>query len=192
MLSGAVLELVHGQSEDVAFETRADVNLAECVGMAKRKTGALFGCACALGASFGGGSREQVEHLRGFGEQFGLAFQLVDDLLGIWGDPAVTGKPTYSDLHNRKKSLPVVAALTSSTPAGRELSTFYDRDQPLSRQDVVHAAELIDAAGGRAWSHAQVDDLMEQALRHLWSAGPTAQAAAELSALTWLITRREH
>jgi geranylgeranyl diphosphate synthase type I len=192
MLTAAVLKMIHGQSEDVAFETRADVDLVECVGMAEKKTGALLGCACALGASFGGGSREQVEHLRGFGEELGLAFQLVDDLLGIWGDPAVTGKPAYSDLHNRKKSLPVVAALTSPTPVGRELSTLYHHDQPLSGNDVVHAAELIDAAGGRAWSQAQVDDRMEQALRHLWLAGPTAQAAAELDALTRLIIRRDH
>jgi geranylgeranyl diphosphate synthase, type I len=192
MLSTAVLEMVHGQSEDVAFEARADVDLAECLDMAERKTGALLGCACALGASFGGGSEEQVQHLRSFGEQIGLAFQLVDDLLGIWGDPTVTGKPAYSDLHNRKKSLPVVAALTCSAPAGRELCSLYRRSQPLSEDDVVHAAELIDAAGGRTWSQAHVDDLMEQALRHLQSARPKAQAAAELSALTRLITHRDH
>lgn len=191
MLSAAVLDLVDGQSADVAFEERADVDLAECRGMAENKTGALLGCACALGASFGGGSREQIEHLRGFGKHLGLAFQLVDDLLGIWGDPAVTGKPIYSDLQTRKKSLPVVAALTSDTPAGRELATFYHRDQPLSAADLVHAAKLIDTAGARGWSQAQADDLLAQALGHLRSAGPTAQAAAALGALARLATRRD-
>lgn len=214
MLSAAVLDLVNGQSADLAFEERADVDLPECLRMAEGKTGALLGCACALGASFGGGSPEQVEYLRGFGKHLGLAFQLVDDLLGIWGDPAVTGKPVYSDLHERKKSLPVVAALTSGTPAGRELAALYHRDQPLSSTDLVHAAELIDIAGARAWSQVQADDLLAHALRHLRSAllprpgtgadvpqerqagrssaDPTARAAAELGALARLATHRDH
>ncbi|MGH3924256.1 MAG: polyprenyl synthetase family protein, partial [Pseudonocardiaceae bacterium] len=160
MLSAAVQDLVEGQSVDLALERRAEVQLAECERMADQKTGALMRCACAVGASFGGGSPEQIRCLRGFGEHLGLAFQHVDDLLGIWGDPAVTGKPVYSDLRSRKKSLPVVSALTSGTLAGLELATLYHRDQPLSDVDLVHAAELIDIAGGRAWSQVQVDGLL--------------------------------
>ncbi|MGH3868812.1 MAG: family 2 encapsulin nanocompartment cargo protein polyprenyl transferase [Pseudonocardiaceae bacterium] len=195
MLSTAVQDLVDGQCADLAFEQRTQVELAECLRMAKGKTGALMGCACAVGACFGGGSSKQVEHFRDFGEHLGLAFQHVDDLLGIWGDPAVTGKPVYSDLHSRKKSLPVVAALTSDTPAGRELAALYHRDQSLSGSDVVHAAELIDVAGGRAWSQTQVEDLLTQAMRDLMSASPTvpaARAAQELSALARLVTHRDH
>lgn len=192
MLSAAVLDLLDGQSADVAFEKRADVGLPECLSMAEGKTGALLGCACALAALFGGGSPEQVEHPRGFGQRLGLAFQFVDDLLGIWGDPAVTGKPVYSDLRNRKKSLPVVAALTSGTPAGRELAELYHRDQSLSGTDLAHAAELVSIAGGRTWSQAQADDLLARALRHLRSAAPAARAAGELGALAHLATRRDH
>jgi geranylgeranyl diphosphate synthase type I len=192
MLSAAVLDLVDGQSADLAFEERADVGLPECLSMTEGKTGALLGCACALGALFGGSHPEQIEHLRSFGEHLGLAFQHVDDLLGIWGDPAVTGKPVYSDLHNRKKSLPVVAALTSGTPAGRELATLYHRGKPLSGTDLIHAAELVDIAGARTWSQAQADDLLAQALRQLRSAGLTARAAAELGALARLAIRRDH
>ncbi len=192
MLSAAVLDLVHGQSADLAFEQRAHVDLSECVSMNQAKTAALLGCTCAVGALFGGGNPEQIELLRSFGEHLGLAFQHVDDLLGIWGDPILTGKPVYSDLRNRKKSLPVVAALTSGAPAGRELAALYHRDQPLSDAELVHAAELIDMAGGRAWSQAQADDLLAGALRQLRLAGPTAQAAAELSALARLATHRDH
>ncbi|MGH8905413.1 MAG: polyprenyl synthetase family protein [Egibacteraceae bacterium] len=192
MLSAAVQNLNDGQSVDIAFEERADVDLPEVLHMSEAKTGALLGCACALGASFGGGSPEQVEGLRHFGERLGLAFQHVDDLLGIWGDPSVTGKLVYSDLVNRKKSLPVVAALTSGTRAGRELAALYHRDRPLSGAELVHAAELIDVAGGRAWSRSQADGLLAEALRHLRLCGPTARAAAELSALARLATRRDH
>jgi geranylgeranyl diphosphate synthase, type I len=192
MLAAAVQDLFEGQDTDLSFEQRVEVELAECVQMAEGKTAALIGCACALGAVFGGGRQGQVAHLQGFGKHLGLAFQYVDDLLGIWGDPAVTGKPVHSDLGSRKKSFPVVAALTSHTPAGRELVTLYHRDQPLSGTDAAHAAELIDAAGGRAWSQAQADELVAQAMRELHCASPSPRAAAELGALARLATHRDH
>jgi geranylgeranyl diphosphate synthase type I len=192
LVSTAVQALVDGQSLDVEFEDRDDVGLGECVEMARRKTAALIGCASAVGALFGGGRPGQVEHMHDFGTELGLAFQLVDDLLGIWGDPAVTGKPVHSDLHNRKKSLPVVRALTSGTAAGRELHALYHGDQPLTAAEVVRAAELIDQAGGRAWSQAQADDRLARAIQCLRSVDPDARAAAELVALAQLATRRDH
>jgi geranylgeranyl diphosphate synthase, type I len=123
-------------------------------------------------------------------DRIGRADRLMQQCL--WGDPALTGKPVYSDLHSRKKSLPVVAALTSSTPAGRELAALYHRDQSLSGSDLVRAAELIDVAGGRAWSQTQADELLTQAMRDLTSANPTARAAQELAALARLATHRDH
>lgn len=191
MLSTAVLDLINGQRADLDFESRQDVDLAECVHMTEGKTGALLGCACALGAAFGGGSG-QVESLRAFGRSFGMAFQHVDDLLGIWGNPEVTGKPIYSDLRSRKKSLPVVAALRSGTTAGRELATLYVRDGPLSDVDLVRAAELVDAAGGRGWSQRQADDLLARALSELHSADLARRPAAELAALAQFATQRNH
>ncbi|GAA0502967.1 family 2 encapsulin nanocompartment cargo protein polyprenyl transferase [Saccharopolyspora thermophila] len=191
-LHTAVLNLINGQVADLAFEDRRSVDLAECQRMARDKTGALLGCACALGAMFGGGSAEQVARLRGFGERLGLAFQHVDDLLGIWGDPAVTGKPVFSDLRTRKKTLPVVSALTSGTSAGRRLAAIYLRNQPLSGSDLAHAAELIELAGGRTWSQNQADELLAAALGDLRRADPGPRGAEELSALAQLVTCRDH
>lgn len=192
ILSAALQDLVEGQCADLDFEQRHQVGLAECVSMAKKKTGALIECACAVGALFGGGDAERVERLRGFGAHLGLAFQHVDDLLGIWGDPAVTGKPVYADLRSRKKSLPVVAALASGLPAGPKLAELYRRDQPLSDIELGHAAELIEIAGGRAWSQIQADDLLARAMRELDSASPAPRAAAELDAVARLATHRDH
>jgi geranylgeranyl diphosphate synthase, type I len=190
-LSAAVQDLVGGQSADITFEDRMDVDLPECLRMAEGKTGALLGGACGLGALFGGHPDLSVP-LRTFGERLGLAFQLVDDLLGIWGDPETTGKPVYADLRRRKKSLPVVAALTSGTAAGDELAALYHREVPLSDEELLRAAELIEQAEGRTWCRRKADDLLAEAVRALRSATPTERAGNELTTLARLITQRDH
>lgn len=192
MLSATVLDLVDGQQADVAFEARAQVDVAECVAMTQKKTGALLGCATALGATVAGAHPDRVAHLRAFGECLGVAFQHVDDVLGIWGDPAVTGKPAYADLYRRKKSLPVVAALASGCPAGRELAELYHREQPLSAAELARAADLVERAGGLAWSQDQAAELLAKALGQLDAARPAARPGAELGALAHLVTHRDH
>ena len=191
MLSAAVQELVDGQSADMDFEQRDIVEPAECQTMAAHKTAALIGCSCALGALFGGASDAGVQRLRTFGEHLGLAFQHVDDLLGIWGDAEVTGKPVYSDLRNRKKSLPVVFAMASDSAAGRELVALYGRPGQLSDDEVARAASLVADAGGRDWSQAEADKLLAHALDQLDHADHGI-AATELAALARLVTRRDH
>jgi geranylgeranyl diphosphate synthase type I len=191
MLSAAMLGLCDGQTEDLAFERRTDVGLAECFGMVERKTALLMGCACAAGAAFGGGEPLQVARLRSVGRHLGFAFQLVDDLLGIWGDPARTGKPVYSDLRSRKKTLPVVAALTSGTVAGRELADLYRTEGALSGGDLGRAAELIEGAGVREWSENQLQGFVSRALRDLEGAGAAAGPAEELRALALLMARTD-
>lgn len=191
MLSTTVQELVDGQSSDLAFEARGEVTLAECMDMARMKTGALLGCACALGELFATADAQQIAHARAFGERLGLAFQLVDDMLGIWGDPAVTGKAIHSDISARKKSLPVVAALTSDTPAGRELAELYGRGEPLTPDDVATAAALVSDSGGRAWSEQEAATQLAGALESLHAAGASGPAAAELEALARMVTTRD-
>ncbi|MFB9903609.1 family 2 encapsulin nanocompartment cargo protein polyprenyl transferase [Allokutzneria oryzae] len=192
VLSTAVINLVDGQNKDLAFENRHDVELPECIGMAERKTGALLGSSCALGAMFGDGSPRQVALLRGFGDHLGLAFQLADDLLGIWGDPARTGKPAHSDLTNGKKSLPVVAALNSGTPAAEELAALYLREEPLSEAERARAAELVELAGGRQWTRDQAEQLTNRAFAELAATTPAARPAAELRSLGTLVVTRDH
>ncbi len=105
-LSTAVQRLIAGQGEDLAFEERGDVTLPECIEMAGDKTAALMACACTIGAVHVGAPPELAMGLAEFGGHVGLAFQLTDDLLGIWGATEVTGKPVMADLRARKKSLP--------------------------------------------------------------------------------------
>lgn len=190
-LSAAVQDLVDGQCTDMEFEQRSTVDLAECEAMAMGKTAALIGGSCALGALFGHATPDQVGHLRTFGEQLGLAFQHVDDLLGIWGKPKITGKSVFSDLRNRKKSLPVVAALVSNTPAGAELAKLYQRSVPSNENELRRAADLVEQAGGRTWSQSQADELTARATTRLDALGQSP-AATELADLARLITHRDH
>lgn len=191
LLSHAVVDMIDGQAADLSFEKRAEVGLAEYFDMAEGKTGALFGCACALGASFAGGRAAQAERLCAFGIRLGVAFQIVDDLLGIWGDPVMTGKPMYSDLRNRKKSLPVVAALTSGTAAGRELSALYACERTLSGPQLVRVAELVEHSGARTWSVTRVSELLTEALEHLDAAAPAEPARTKVLALARLLVNRD-
>jgi geranylgeranyl diphosphate synthase, type I len=192
VLAGAVQELCEGQSADLAFEKRTDVTLARCLAMAEGKTGALLGAACQLGALAAGAGTDEAGWYRAFGRHLGLAFQLIDDLLGIWGDPKVTGKPAGSDLTSRKKSLPVVAALTSATQAGEHLARLYGRDGDLDERAITRAAHLIGAAGGRAWAQAEAEQRTKAALQALAHARPDPGGAGDLEELAALMTRRDH
>jgi geranylgeranyl diphosphate synthase type I len=191
VLADSVQSLIDGQSLDLTFEKRTDVSLAECQLMAEKKSASLLRAACVLGGLYGGGEPEQIEHLGGFGARLGLAFQLVDDLLGIWGDPAVTGKPVYSDLRSRKKSLPIVAALISPGVAGRQLAEMYHSGRPMTQPSLIRAAELVQEAGGRRWALEQADEQLGKALNHLRHAGLDATRTTELVALAHLVTRRD-
>jgi geranylgeranyl diphosphate synthase type I len=190
-LSAALGDLVRGQADDLLFAARPwtgpeRVRPAEYRAMAEQKTGALLGCAAALGALLGGGPPPVVAALDRAGRRLGLAFQIVDDVLGIWGDPEVTGKPVHGDLRERKKTLPVLAALDSPSPEARRLAALL-----TSGADPQEAAVLVEAAGGRAAA-------LDEARRHIAAAevalaeaplqGP---AADELRALSAFLVRRD-
>jgi geranylgeranyl diphosphate synthase, type I len=192
LLCQALSEIVRGQSSDIAFQQRNDVSLAESVAMVSGKTAALLGCACALGGLLAGAESSRVRHLQQFGYHLGVAFQAVDDLLGIWGDPQATGKPAHSDLRAAKKSLPVVAALTSRTAAGRELCSLYLGADPLDEANLERAVSLIEQAGGRAWTHEEAARQLDTALSCLAAAAPDPQAVRRLAAISHLMTHRSH
>jgi geranylgeranyl diphosphate synthase type I len=147
-LAGATAAMIEGQVDDMTFESRIDVGLDACITMEARKTGAILACAASIGAELAGAPAPVVDALDDYGLHLGLSFQAVDDLLGIWGDPAVTGKPANSDLTTAKKSLPVVAALQAEDPASLELRGLL-ATPGLDEEQRRHAAALIETCGGR-------------------------------------------
>ncbi|MFE2726153.1 polyprenyl synthetase family protein [Kitasatospora sp. NPDC059327] len=193
-LLDTLIQLMTGEGLDVLFEAEPRVGLAECLEMVSGKTASLISCACRLGALYGGGGPEQVETLAAFGHDLGMAFQLVDDLLGIWGDEAVTGKPVFADLRARKLSVPVVAAMASRTTAGDELARRYALATGPGRAGEAELARLVEEAGGRRWTverAAAHADRARRRLRDLADApGPLPGAVADLDALRELVVNR--
>ncbi|MFG2122504.1 polyprenyl synthetase family protein [Streptomyces sp. NPDC048710] len=186
LLSTALADLVRGQADDLLFAARPfggpeRVTPEEYRAMAEHKTGALLGCAAALGATLGGAPEPVVTALDRAGRHLGVAFQLVDDVLGIWGDPAVTGKPAGGDLRERKKTFPVLAALDS--PAARHLPALLDRPGPTEE-----AAELIERAGGRRAALAEAR-MHTAAARSLLTEVPPPAAEEMLRLLDFLVAR---
>jgi geranylgeranyl diphosphate synthase type I len=153
-LTAASRALIDGQAQDISYEHRDRVSVEECLEMEGNKTGALLACASSIGAVLGGADDRTADALERYGYHLGLAFQAVDDLLGIWGDPEATGKQTWSDLRQRKKSLPVVAALSarSSPPTPRAATS---RTSPRrSSRPVPPSSRRPAAATGPPKRHA--------------------------------------
>lgn len=194
-LAGTLADLVRGQADDLLFESRPwngpeAVQPHEYRWMAEHKTGALLGCAAGLGAVLAGAPAPTVDALTRAGRHLGVAFQAVDDLLGIWGDPEVTGKPVHSDLRRLKKTYPVLSALATDTPAAQRLVALLGTGNPLDGTDAQRAAELVEEAGGRSATLAEAHLQLDSARRSLESV-PLAPAALGdiLALLPFLVDR---
>lgn len=173
------LHLTQGQHLDMAFEKRARVSVDEYLTMIEGKTGALVSACARIGARIGGAPEGVREHLSAYGRHLGLAFQIHDDWLGIWGDPAVTGKSAATDLHTRKKSLPVVYGLERSDVFVKAYAV-----PPEPDEDVAPWIEQLDAMGAQQYTRDLARDHSDAAIASLKAAclsGPAAQALVELT-----------
>ena len=181
LLDTTCLTLCQGQYLDMAFEGRTDVTEDSYLEMIGAKTAALIAASTELGALLAGAA-DRTEQYREFGWQLGLAFQMVDDILGIWGDPQKTGKPTASDIRSRKMTLPVIYALHSSE-ASSELTHLYQQAQ-LSDKQVKRAIAILESAGARDYVRglaAKHEAKAQAALDASGARGPAAQHLRELA-----------
>jgi len=184
-----ILHVCEGQYLDLSYEGNLEIDEAAYLAMIERKTAALIAASAELGALVGGADEETIQALFDFGRALGLAFQIEDDVLGIWGDPAVTGKPFAADLYRRKLSLPVIHALTTS-PDRERLMRLYA--QAILDDDAVHQAlAILDAAGSRVYAEAAAAAYHGEAFAALDRAHGDAAALEELRAIaTTLLGRR--
>ncbi len=162
------VRLTEGQYLDMSFEGRLDVSVDEYLTMIGGKTAALIGASLEMGALVGGASPEARAALAEFGRNLGLAFQIQDDILGIWGDEAVTGKSAASDILTRKKSLPVVYALADAR-VGEALQAIYA--QPIDAGGVPAVLDLLADAGAQPYAGAAAQSAHQHALEALDASG---------------------
>jgi len=189
-LSRATAEMIQGQSEDLAFESRLDVTEEQCLAMCGHKTGSLLAAAGSLGAILGGADENAVRRLRSFGRHLGLTFQAVDDVLGIWGRPNVTGKPAASDLRQQKKTIPVVHALSAGGRAGGELMNLLSNGE-LADDRLARAVALLEECGSRAWTLEIADRHLEHALAELEGTGFVPGPVSDLREIAGFVVRRD-
>ena len=190
-LGQATAAMIRGQSEDMGFDRRDDVSLDDCLAMEADKTGALLAFAIGSGAVLGGACAELIGGLEEYGVELGLAFQAHDDLLGVWGEPAVTGKAAGNDIRERKRSVPIVSALQAGGERAHRLREVF-AEEIIDDDMVAESVALLEAAGAR-------DATIEIARIHLHRAlaaldGVTVEqaAAAELADLARFVVDRDH
>jgi geranylgeranyl diphosphate synthase type I len=192
LLATATRELVRGQVEDLAFETRSRVTVSECIDMAAGKTGALLAASAAIGAVLAAAEEPVIEALSTYGGQLGIAFQLVDDLLGIWGHPVTTGKPVHSDLRSRKKTLPIAYATEHGGAVGRELLAWLAEPQRADDEArLSQGAELVERGGGRAWAQQEAERRLALALKAIQAVDLPDQVTDELISLGNFVVGRD-
>ena len=184
-------ELIHGQVEDLQFESRESVDLQQCQQMAARKTGSLIAASAVLGCVLVGGDPAVARALDEYGRALGMAFQLVDDLLGIWGDPAVTGKPVLSDLRARKRSLPVTYALSQDEAIARRLAGWLTGAEVQDEAGLREIADLIEATGARSWANGQAAWHIRQAEQALAASSIEPSLQAEFRTVARFVAERE-
>ncbi len=144
LLTQGYLDMTRGQCMDLAFETSRDIRLEDYLTMISCKTGALIRCGTEMGALIGSDDGESVKAFAACGAFLGLAFQIRDDVLGIWGDEAAIGKAVGNDIRRKKKSFPIVYALEAAGQAARQkLIDTYDKPS-LDEEDVADVLDVLD------------------------------------------------
>lgn len=183
------VELTEGQHLDIGFEQRAVVGVDEYVRMIQGKTAALIAAGVAIGAVVGGAEGEQNAALWRFGHNMGLAFQIQDDMLGIWGDPAVTGKAAANDIRRRKKSLPILHGL-NHPQTGERLQALF-AGEGFGEASVEPALALLEEAGSRAFAAEQARLYHERSVAALNAALGARAADSALFALSESLLHRD-
>jgi geranylgeranyl diphosphate synthase type I len=185
ILQNTCLDLTRGQFLDMSYEKRIDLTVEDYWPMVSGKTAALLSASCHIGALLGGADDAKQDAYRSFGQYLGLAFQVQDDILGIWGDEAVTGKSAANDLIEGKKSLPVLAGLSAN---GRFAARW--GEGPIGAGEVQEFARVLANEGGYETAiHAarQMTDLARMSLRE---ADPQGEAREELFELADKLLKR--
>ena len=154
--------VTEGQHLDIAFESQLDVDINDYISMIERKSAALISVAFELGAIFAGNASEVRNACRKYGHALGIAFQIRDDMLGIWGDQDITGKPVGADIRKRKKTLPIIHASEHATGADRaSLRSMFNNVEEIP--DVDRVMKILDNAKSRQFTEDHMNLYLQRA-----------------------------
>lgn len=182
----ACLALTQGQYLDLSYEKRPDLALDDYWPMVSGKTAALLSCCTELGAITAQVAPKKRNDYRDFGKYLGLAFQALDDLLGIWGDAEMTGKSANSDLMKGKNSLPVLYGMGLRGPFARRWV-----EGNIQLDEVQELANQLESEGAREFTQQKAGELTAEALQYLQNADPAGEAGEALTVLARRLLRRE-
>jgi geranylgeranyl diphosphate synthase type I len=179
ILQSTCLHLTQGQFRDLSYESRLDLSVDDYWPMVEGKTAALIAASTTLGALSAFCDERVSEKYRQFGRFLGLAFQVQDDILGIWGNSSVTGKSSHSDLVTGKLSLPIIYGLSRSG----EFAARW-KSGSIQPAEVPGIITLLEQEDGKAFTEAEADRLINAALStldELIPAGLEGQALKDLA-----------
>ncbi|HSH77929.1 MAG TPA: polyprenyl synthetase family protein [Herpetosiphonaceae bacterium] len=162
-----LLHINEGQHLDLSFERRFDIDEDDYLAMIERKTAALIAASLYMGALVGGGNVATAEALEDFGTFLGLTYQIQDDVLGIWGDPTQTGKPVADDLYDRKKSFPIVYALTHAGASDRSLLHSIYSQSEIGEREIELLLAILERSDARRHTEELADHYSNMALAAL-------------------------
>ena len=186
------LEIGEGQQLDVEFETRNDVTEDEYIEMIRLKTSVLLACACKVGAIMADAPAEDIDNMYKFGEKLGLAFQLQDDLLDVYGDPAVFGKNIGGDITSNKKTYMLINAVNRANPAQREqLMKWIDAKEFDRNEKVKAVTELYNEIGIRELCEQKIEEYYQKSLVYLAKVNLPEERKAELKAYAAEMMKRQ-
>ena len=183
LFTETALEIGEGQEFDMSFETRNDVTEDEYIEMIRLKTSVLLACALKMGALLADAPQEDAEHLYRVGEQMGLAFQLQDDLLDVYGDPAVFGKAIGGDIASNKKTYMLINAFNRANDKQRAELTRWINVKTFNREvKVAEVTRLYDEIGIRQLCEEKINYYFEQASQTLNEVNVPEDRKAQLRA----------
>ncbi len=170
ILDEACLRLCEGQYLDIAYEDRIDITIEEYLNMIAKKTAALMAASTCLGASLALETENEriLNSFYSLGKELGLAYQIRDDILGIWGSEKKTGKPTGGDITKRKKTLPVVYGL-QQTGEGEDKERLLEvyRKATIEESDITKVMEILNRVNAKSYSQTLAERHYHQALKHI-------------------------
>ena len=187
------LEIGEGQQYDMDFENRNDVTEDEYIEMIRLKTSVLLACATKMGAILADAGQEDTERLYAFGEKLGLAFQLQDDFLDVYGDTKVFGKSIGGDILSNKKTYMLINALALANPQQREtLENWLLMANPDPQEKIAGVTELYNEIGINHLAKEKIRFYFNESLKELEAVRVPEERKVELLAYTRELMKREY